>query len=869
MRQPLLPDSSMQEELRQLTKRHFDIGDVEVSHRPIIAWALNDRLEPGPLRDQLLSFKRAGYGGIMLQVWRGCPYDVMSDEWLEMVGFILHLAKEHDMEAWIWDDWVFPSGPAGGIVTSGSDDFKSRGLQIAVDMVLEPGETVEMRIPERALAAAVVPIDKFNNPRGAFKHFPAADGEIFTRTAIERERFVVVRWQLISAMQTTPTSQMECTDIYSSTDPHVFSVNMLNPAAVRRFLDVIHERYWEKFSDLFGATLKGFFYDEPGLPSLFPWCDGFADAFYQRKGYDLLPYLAPMLVEHKFYDIIFDLQSEDIKRVKADYMDVWTTMVADTFYGGLQAWCHEHHVACTGHQSNDESLKPVLSCTGQYFKNMFYNDMPGTDVVFNQLDPGSFIDFPRLAGSRASVLGRPASMSESFAVTGHGMDVDAMRYLAEHQIMRGVTKFFDMMANYNPVRGLYFHPPELSDVNVMMRRYGHHLHERMGNLSALMGSGEAPDKIALFVPMENFNRGESGIADNLDALARLLTYRQLEYDYIWDADLLSMTAIAGSLCANGGQRYSALLLPPGARLTEGLHEFLSDAASLGCQIVTWEKMPNALAPIGRLVADAGELHGLLADNTRPFGISPVDVPISQSRRIISPDRQLVFLLNESLLPQSLTLTIDEKWQLFEVDPESCEVYSCGDSPDVTISLEATESRLLLLAARGTLTALACTLMDATRAMTLDQWDLELPDGQSAQIGMPLPAWNALGYAEYHGAMRYRTTFSWNGDAPTAILDLGEVRYAATVYLDGEQVGDCVWTPKRITLHGLLPGEHRLDVEVVNTMANLVCGTEARYRALEESGVFRGTYSPIYIPRDRHRVISGLLGPVTLTPVADW
>mgnify|MGYP001407077326 CR=1 FL=1 len=73
-------------------------------------------------------------------------------------------------------------------------------------------------------------------------------------------------------------------------------------------------------------------------------------------------------------------------------------------------------------------------------------------------------------------------------------------------------------------------------------------------------------------------------------------------------------------------------------------------------------------------------------------------------------------------------------------------------------------------------------------------------------------------------------------------------------------------PLRLHLHSLRPGEHRLEVEVLNTRANLVCGTPEQTHRLEQSGVFTGTYSPLVMPRDQQRILSVLPGPVRLISV---
>ena len=93
-----------------------------------------------------------------------------------------------------------------------------------------------------------------------------------------------------------------------------------------------------------------------------------------------------------------------------------------------------------------------------------------------------------------------------------------------------------------------------------------------------------------------------------------------------------------------------------------------------------------------------------------------------------------------------------------------------------------------------------------------------------------------------------------------------MRYAATVWLDQREVGHAVFTPFRLPITGLAKGWHTLRVEVLNTLANSICGTEERERQLERKGAFIGTYAPIYLPLDRQKILSGLLGPVVLQPV---
>ena len=71
---------------------------------------------------------------------------------------------------------------------------------------------------------------------------------------------------------------------------------------------------------------------------------------------------------------------------------------------------------------------------------MAHSLMPGVDVVWGLIKAGIFSDSARLAGSRAAVAGITRAMSETFAVWGHGLTLDQMRYTMENQIILSHTR---------------------------------------------------------------------------------------------------------------------------------------------------------------------------------------------------------------------------------------------------------------------------------------------------------------------------------------------------------------------------------------------------------------------------------------------
>jgi hypothetical protein len=124
---------------------------------------------------------------------------------------------------------------------------------------------------------------------------------------------------------------------------------------------------------------------------------------------------------------------------------------------------------------------------------------------------------------------------------------------------------------------------------------------------------------------------------------------------------------------------------------------------------------------------------------------------------------------------------------------------------------------------------------------------------------------------FGGTARYALTF----DAPPGhdagvgwSLDLGRVSQSARVRLNGEELGTRFVPPFRLTLPGLRPAGNLLEVEVSSVAANRIRDLDRRgvpWRVFHDINFVNMDYRP-FDASDWPVRESGLLGPVTLTPV---
>ncbi|MFM9092915.1 MAG: glycosylhydrolase-like jelly roll fold domain-containing protein, partial [Verrucomicrobiota bacterium] len=168
--------------------------------------------------------------------------------------------------------------------------------------------------------------------------------------------------------------------------------------------------------------------------------------------------------------------------------------------------------------------------------------------------------------------------------------------------------------------------------------------------------------------------------------------------------------------------------------------------------------------------------------------------------------------------------------------------------------------------------------DAGPALALNgEWQVEFVAG-GPELPSPLrtPAlrsWTELGgeaTQRFGGTARYRLEFEAPAQpAADWRLDLGDVRESSRVTLNGQPAGTAWSVPYRLQLNGLVrPGRNVLELEVTNLAANRIRDLDRRkvdWKVMREINFVNINYKP-FDATGWPLQPSGLLGPVTLTPL---
>jgi hypothetical protein len=122
---------------------------------------------------------------------------------------------------------------------------------------------------------------------------------------------------------------------------------------------------------------------------------------------------------------------------------------------------------------------------------------------------------------------------------------------------------------------------------------------------------------------------------------------------------------------------------------------------------------------------------------------------------------------------------------------------------------------------------------------------------------------------FAGTARYATTFSAPATAGPFELNLGEVHQSARVRVNGKDYGTLIAPPFRVVVDQLQPAGNTLEVEVTSVASNRIRDLDRRgvnWKIFKDINLVDINYHP-FNAADWPITECGLLGPVTLTPVA--
>lgn len=456
---------------------------------PIPFWFFNDEPDEERIKSQLKDYVEKGVNGIVLHPRIGVPENVpyLSEAYFKAVRFIVETATELGMKVVLYDEAMYPSGSAHGMVVALNPDFASKGIR-----KFGAGEDIPAEgkvITQFEDGTSLVYCFTHGTIRGI--HFGEDDGEVGAPA----------------------------------------SADILNPDAVETFIHLTHDRYYEVLEEYFGNTIIAFFTDEPcalgrNAGGFREWVPGMEQEILENGG---------KLAE---LEGLFNGNDNDTTIL---YHKLIKKHLREIFYARLSRWCENHDIALMGHPevSDDVEEELYFHIPGQDLIMRRVAPETGGITEFDSVQA-------KLSADIARHLGRRRNANECFGVCCReniswyftGAD---MKWYIDWLGMRGVNLYVPH-AFYYSVAGARKEerPPDVGPNNIWWKHY-RRFSDYMKRLSYLMTASKNGARVAVLCDNNRVPYKEVAV----------LYENQVEFNYLPVALLKECKLKNGKLCICG------------------------------------------------------------------------------------------------------------------------------------------------------------------------------------------------------------------------------------------------------------------------------------------------------------------------------
>lgn len=432
-------------------------------YTPSAMWFTSGNIHKKEMTYQIEQFRKQGIQDYFIHPSDGTQGDYLGEHFFSMIRHAADEAKRLGMHFWIYDDYNWPSGIAGGQVLA-DEPWTHYTCLTRIVQTAAAGQTVHVSLPEKEKCQTKVllviadgkPVDLT----------PEGDTIIWTNTASEEKTLEVY----LSMWTTRVFPSLKGSEIVA--EGNYGYLDTLDQEAVAVFIEKTHEAYKKHVGEDFGGCVKGVFTDEvPMVPMPndwndveFPWSRLFPEKFKERNGYDILPRLKELM------------EASDVK-LTIDYWETATELFMNAFMGQIYQWCTDNNLIFTGHLLSEESICETLVRSGdpyEYYKRFTW---PGIDSILTYywIDNYDYNIAGKRASSAAHFLKKERLLSETYTVSGWEIRLRDMKRIFNRLAVLGVNFIQFMGSRYDFMPGY--------DHNAMTNNWQNPLFEHYGEMS--------------------------------------------------------------------------------------------------------------------------------------------------------------------------------------------------------------------------------------------------------------------------------------------------------------------------------------------------------------------------------------------------
>lgn len=303
-----------------------------------------------------------------------------------------------------WKDVGTSRVETGGLVVSECQPMQVSGLDLPESFTLETRMTILNNAAGVAFgikgkddlffwqfntrAKAIRPHMKGHGPKGQLQSTPFAfevnrpydvrlvvagpsvetwiDGKKVTTHTVVTNASKALRWK-------APAGRWEVQAFVCATAPRKFLVDYLDPQAVKKFMGLTFDRFYERFPAHFGSTIQMTFYDDLSVyqaPDDLIWTPSFNDAFQKRFGRS----------PEALYPALWEDIGTETAAARASLYGMRNELFAAGYPRMVEEWCAKRGLRGSGHPAGAYDPNPMqLSGDGILFYK--YQSVPLTDYI--------------------------------------------------------------------------------------------------------------------------------------------------------------------------------------------------------------------------------------------------------------------------------------------------------------------------------------------------------------------------------------------------------------------------------------------------------------------------------------------------------
>ncbi|MBI3990752.1 MAG: hypothetical protein HY350_01245 [Candidatus Omnitrophica bacterium] len=398
------------------------------------------------VRAELVNLKERGIGGLAVNV----GYENYLEDEPGWQRFLLgvNIAVEMGFRLWIYDENGYPSGTAGGGVLKNHPGLEAFGIK---KMVIEnPSPSFVLSSPEpRAEFYAVFGLTK----EGLRRIIPVKDGA--RDVSLKAGKF-----KTIEAYFKAPLYEGS----HAARNPGSSRryINLLEPAAVSRFLKLTHLRYFDRIPGRVRKNIEAIFTDEPSLmthvmnipqtileedpvdnnlplfPSV-PWCNGLESQFLTEHG---------IVLKGRVW-MLFSGKGKVERKVRRAFWDTISRIYRKSYAEQTASVCSALGIDFSGHLLWEETIYQHAVLHGNMLAILKNFHRPGVDVL--TCNPELFMKLYALThkiaisasffGSRRGVMTESSDYAEYWHANKKGAPIEDIKGVLALQYLLGVRDF--------------------------------------------------------------------------------------------------------------------------------------------------------------------------------------------------------------------------------------------------------------------------------------------------------------------------------------------------------------------------------------------------------------------------------------------